>query len=93
MARTLSATEAARTFSDLLDRTRYGGETFVIVQGREEVARLVPPKDPAPAGTLGDFLRLLRERRAEGLVDEDFASDLAQIQASVPPSPGDPWES
>lgn len=92
MSRTLTATEAARSLSDLLNRTRYRGESFVIVRGREEVARLVPPEASAPAATLGELLDKLRRLRQEQLVDDDFAADLAAIQASQPALPGDPWE-
>ncbi|HEX7480583.1 MAG TPA: hypothetical protein VF331_22475 [Polyangiales bacterium] len=38
----VSATEAARQFSDLLNRLRYRQESFEIVRGGEVVARLVP---------------------------------------------------
>jgi hypothetical protein len=92
MPHTLTATEAARSLSDLLNRTRYRGETFVIVRGREEVARLIPPQAGAPAATLGDLLHKLRSLGEEHLLDDDFATDLAAIQASQPALPGDPWE-
>jgi antitoxin (DNA-binding transcriptional repressor) of toxin-antitoxin stability system len=52
----ISATRAARTFSDLLSRVRYRGETFVIERGGEPVGRLVPAT-PAPCA----LAQLLRE--------------------------------
>jgi antitoxin (DNA-binding transcriptional repressor) of toxin-antitoxin stability system len=42
----VSATEAARTFSELLNKVRYLGETIEIQRGRDIVARLVPPGPP-----------------------------------------------
>jgi len=42
MERTISATRAARTFSDLLNRVRYRSESFVIERGGEPVGRLTP---------------------------------------------------
>ena len=54
----ISATYAARNFSDLLNRVRYKGETFTIKRGGEAICRLVP-LHPPKRFTLGDFARLL----------------------------------
>ena len=40
----LSATRAARSFSDLLNRVRYRNEEFVIERGGEPLCRMVPVK-------------------------------------------------
>jgi antitoxin (DNA-binding transcriptional repressor) of toxin-antitoxin stability system len=40
--RTITATEAARTFSDVLNQVRYQGTVFDVVRGKEVVARIVP---------------------------------------------------
>lgn len=42
MQHRLSATEAVRSFSDLLNRIRYRGEEFVIERGGEAVCRMTP---------------------------------------------------
>ena len=47
MAGKISATDAARRFSDVLNQVRYQGVEFDIVRGKEVVARLVPA---APVG-------------------------------------------
>ena len=47
MAKTVTATEAVRNFSDLLNQVRYQSAEFDIVRGKEVVARLTPP---TPAG-------------------------------------------
>jgi prevent-host-death family protein len=39
----ISATDAARNFSDLLNRVRYRGERFEVSRGGEVVARVEPP--------------------------------------------------
>lgn len=57
-AHTLSATQAARTFSDLLNRVRYRGEAFVIERGGEPVCEISPVKPPRFSGA--DLLALLR---------------------------------
>ena len=43
---TLSVTEAARGFSDLVNRVRYRGETAVLTKNGRAVARLVPVEPP-----------------------------------------------
>ncbi|GAB4249918.1 MAG: hypothetical protein OHK005_16800 [Candidatus Methylacidiphilales bacterium] len=43
---TLSLTEAARNFSDCINRVAYRGESFLLLRGRRPVAEL----RPAPVG-------------------------------------------
>jgi prevent-host-death family protein len=38
----ISATEAARNFSGLINRVHYRGETFVVERGGEPVGKIVP---------------------------------------------------
>ena len=89
MAEPITASEAARRFSDLLERTHHRGESFIILQGGREAGRLVPPSEPK-RGTVADFLALLERR---GLPDDRFAADLEDIQHAQPPLPEDPWGS
>jgi len=42
-ARRISATDAARRFSEVLNRVAYRGERFVIERGGEAVCEMVPP--------------------------------------------------
>lgn len=87
-AKTISATEAARSFSDVLNRVRFRGEEFVIVRGGEEVARLAPV--PASPTRLGELVAALRSGRRP---DAAFARDLERIQASQAKLGPDPWAS
>ena len=41
-ARHMTATEAARGFSELLNRVRYRGETFIIERGGVPIGELAP---------------------------------------------------
>ncbi len=89
MSTTITATEAARSFSDLLNRVRYRGETFRIVRSGEEVAQLT-----AAASGPGTSLRdLLSKLKAEGSGDPEFADELEEIQAGQPRLGEDPWAS
>jgi len=56
-SRVISATEAARSFSELLDRVCYRGETFVIERGGEPVCEMSPVTPLHFTGA--DFLTLL----------------------------------
>ena len=56
-SRVISATEAARSFSELLDRVCYRGETFVIERGGEPVCEISHVKPLRFTGA--DFLTLL----------------------------------
>lgn len=86
MAERINATEAARRFSDLVNRTRYRGESFIVVRNGEEVCRMLPPD---PKVTLKDLLRIVQA----GKPDPQFAAELAQLQSEQPPLPGSPWDS
>jgi len=88
MKHVVTATQAARNLSDLLNRVRYLGEAFEIRRGGEVVAELRPPPGPRSA-TVGRLFELLQEI---GPVDPAFGDDLDHIQAEQPPAPGDPWE-
>ena len=52
---TLSVTEAARGFSDLINRVHYRGESAVLTKNGRAVARLVPA-GPPPI-TLGELAK------------------------------------
>src|SRR3972149_307796 len=87
----LTATEAARNLSDLLNRVRYRGERFTIVRGGEEVAALVaapvaPPPRPALVALLIDTRVLvdLERARSPALLQEieDQGVFISAISAS-----------
>jgi antitoxin (DNA-binding transcriptional repressor) of toxin-antitoxin stability system len=46
MIKRISATHAARNFSDLINRVRYQGTSFDIERGNEVIARIVPAGAP-----------------------------------------------
>ena len=83
----ITATEAARQFSDLLNRTFYRGEAFELERNGQVVAHLVAP--PAgPKARLHDLRKLFDARSG----DPTFADDLETIQAELNVPSGDPWE-
>jgi antitoxin (DNA-binding transcriptional repressor) of toxin-antitoxin stability system len=89
MSQKVTATEAARNFSDLLNRVRYGGETFVILRGGEAVGQLAPV-EPSQAPTFREFLAMMKETEWP---DDQFGSDLEAIQSEQLPPGESPWQS
>ena len=75
----ITATELAKSLSDVLNRVRYRGEKFVIERNGEPIATLAPA---APVGiTMQELAALLADLPRP---DEGFADDLEAIQASQP---------
>jgi prevent-host-death family protein len=85
MAR-LSATEVARSFSDVLNRVA-SGEEIEVVRNGAPVALLTPPRARLLAA--GRLRTLLAELPP---VDSEFAKDLRRIRREVGP-PENPWPS
>lgn len=88
MDTTITATELAKSLSDVLNRVKYRGERFVIERNGEPVATLAPV-GPAPVTTLGELLALLRDLPRP---DDQFADDLREIRASQSVLSETPWD-
>jgi antitoxin (DNA-binding transcriptional repressor) of toxin-antitoxin stability system len=90
-AKKISATDAARSFSEVVARVRYRGEEFVVEKGGEAVCR-ISPVGPAPGGTstLGDLLQMLRELPA---VDDEYRKTVRAVVRKQGKLPRSPWES
>lgn len=82
----ISATEAARSFSNVLNRVA-AGEEIEIDRNGAPIAIIGPPRARFLSA---ERFRELIERLPD--VDEHFADDLRGLRASVGP-PEDPWRS
>jgi prevent-host-death family protein len=71
----LTATEAARRFSEVLDAVERGGETFVVVRHGRAVAT-IGPTNVATGAAVKD---LLRGRR----LDAGWGKELAALRAGL----------
>jgi prevent-host-death family protein len=71
----ITATEAARSFADLLDAVEHRGERFTIVRRGKAIASL----EPMNAGHGADVKALLRRHRP----DPQWSDDLAAIRSVV----------
>jgi prevent-host-death family protein len=85
----ITATRAARHFSDLLNRVAYRHETVEISRGGRAVARLVPV-EPRAAVKVRDLNRLLSRLPRLAGDSEAFAAD---VEAADPGSEDDAWAS
>jgi prevent-host-death family protein len=82
----ISATAAARSLSELLNRVRYRGESFVVERGGEPVCRIVPAR-PARC-TVADLVRALK---AAPSPDADYLDAVEAVTKKQPKVPRDPW--
>lgn len=69
----ITATEAARQFSDVLDAVENRHESFVVTRGGKEVARIAP----VPAGS-GAAIKEVWRRFPP---DEEWETDLADLRS------------
>lgn len=88
MTTRVSATEAARSFSDLLNRIRYRGEEFVVERAGEPICRMTPAA-PTKMLSLRELAALLREVPK---ADPGFASDVRRAARGQGRPPRSPWE-
>jgi antitoxin (DNA-binding transcriptional repressor) of toxin-antitoxin stability system len=82
----ISATEAARRFSDILNRVVYRREEFVIERGGQPVCRIVPAGPPR--FTLADLSELLS---AIPKPDPAFWDEVEALSRNQPDAPESPW--
>ena len=88
MATRIDVSELARSLADVLERVRDSGETFVVEQGGQPLATIVPSSAP-----IGPTPRELAEQLGSmHLLDPDFADDLAEIHGNQPPVPEPRWD-
>lgn len=80
--RTITATEAARRFSDLLDAIE-AGESVTVTRGNKPIAELRPARRRTG--------RDLREALAGITPDDDFAAAIAQTTSLLTSDRTDPW--
>ena len=76
----VSATELARSLSDILNRVRYQGERFTVLRNGEPVASIGPP-GPTEAPTLAELAERLRD---VPVPHDGFGDALAEVKANQP---------
>jgi prevent-host-death family protein len=71
----VTATEASRSFADLLDGVEHRGEVYTIVRRGRVVAQL----EPARAASGSDVKALLRRHRP----DREWATEVTELRHSL----------
>ncbi len=90
LEKTITVTEAARNFSDLVNRTYYLHESILLLKNGDPVARIVPAyPSNCSARDLAQQWESLPHLSTEEA--EAFESDLAFIQQTLK-TPTPPWE-
>lgn len=83
----LTATDVARRFSDVLNRTKYRGESFLIERGGEVIAQITPAGQGCTPAELAALFQSLPS------VDAAYWDDVERIRGEQPSAElGDPWE-
>ena len=81
---TVSARDASRGFSALLDRVEHDAEEYTIVRDGRVIARIVPASERTVEG-------FLARRATSAAIDDDFASDALGVEHLLTTDPGTPW--
>ncbi len=92
MKRILSVTEAARNFSDLINRAFYRGESSLLLRAGQPVASLVPA---APGAITGKELAEIWDSLPHLSQDEadEFAKDVEEAREAMNQPPEAPaWD-
>ena len=86
MIKTISATDAVRTFSELLNAIKYKGEFYTILRGGKPAATIGPAEKAIGERTLKELAIVLKTMpRLED--DDKFAADIEAMISSQPATP------
>jgi len=88
MEKTISATEAVRKFSEILNSIKYRGNRYTVVRGGKAVASICPVEETqVKERTLGELKELIRRLPILGDEAERFEKDLKEIIGTQPSMP------
>jgi antitoxin (DNA-binding transcriptional repressor) of toxin-antitoxin stability system len=93
MEKRISATQAVRDFSEVLNTIKFKGVHYIIERGGKPIACMKSIDEKVDPMTLAELKNLLKKLpRLEEELDA-FASDIAEINNNQPLIPtGDSWE-
>jgi antitoxin (DNA-binding transcriptional repressor) of toxin-antitoxin stability system len=87
MEKTVSATEAVRKFSEILNSIKYRGNHYTILRGGKPIASICPVEMPLKERTLGDLKELIKKLPNLGDEAKRFEKDLKEIIEHQPSLP------
>jgi len=92
MEKTVSATEAVRKFSEILNSIRYRGESYTIVRGGKPIASISPVESSFRKKLLGELKEIVKDIPHLGPEADRFGSDLRDVLEHQPLMPKeDKW--
>ncbi len=93
MSTDISATNAVRHFSELLNNIRFRGVHYTIIRGGKPAAALVPLEEGGPSRRLGDLGSIFQTLPHIDPEDTSFLDDVREAIEGQPPLPGyTSWE-
>jgi antitoxin (DNA-binding transcriptional repressor) of toxin-antitoxin stability system len=93
MEKEITATEAVRDFSNLLNRIKFGGDHYIIKRGGKPVAYMGPLREGIMVRPLEELELILNELPELDDELETFAADLENLWRQQPSLPEEAlWE-
>jgi antitoxin (DNA-binding transcriptional repressor) of toxin-antitoxin stability system len=87
MRKKVSATEAVRTFSEILSHVHYRGDYYTVVRGGKPVASISPVTQPLRAKNLGELKSLMAAIPKLGAEADALESDIRAARERQPALP------
>ena len=87
MGKVVSATEAVRKFSDILNSIRYRGESYTVVRGGKPVASISPVEAPGKRRLLREPKESAKNLPPLGKEADRFGRGLKEIRKHQPSVP------
>jgi len=92
MNQNITATDAVRNFSELLNNIRYRGDKYTILKGGKPAATIGPVTGSAKEKKLSELKDIMRTLPQLNDDVSDFAKNIEQVIAEQPPvEDGNPW--
>jgi antitoxin (DNA-binding transcriptional repressor) of toxin-antitoxin stability system len=89
---TITATDAVKEFSEILNNIKYVGTNYIIQRNGKALARLSPLTQGSMTRTLAELASMLAQLPPLGDEAEAFKRDLIEIANQQPALPqGQPW--
>lgn len=93
MRQRINATQAVRSFSELLNEIKYKGTTYTIERSGKPIAELSPVSSPARKRTLSELPAILESLPKLGDDAVVFAEDVEKVKQAQPTvSQGVAWD-
>lgn len=87
MRAAISATEAVRNFSEILNNIRYRGDHYTIMRGGKPAASIVPAEETVQQRSLAELRGILKALPKLDRADSAFADDVLSAAKTQPPLP------